>query len=161
MPIFIVKLDFGTIFDFRDLQKGSFWTTVSAQRLTFRCAAEPCGASLPRPCFHETVVINVPLGPTVFFFLVFGIEIDPLFFICFSVCYLLPHICITTFHNTTVNAKPLSPPNFEKIAPQLKRKKRFSLFWFVGFAFCFYIYLKVCRFSGTPSPLGQNASIKI
>ena len=39
---------------------------------------------------------------------------------CFSVCYFLPNISITIFHNTTVNLKPLSPPIFEKIDPHLK-----------------------------------------
>ena len=47
-------------------------------------------------------------------------------FFCFSLCYVLYYIIITFFRkNTTVNAQPLSPPNFEKIVP-LKNQKSVS-----------------------------------
>ena len=43
------------------------------------------------------------------------------------------------FHNTTVNVQPLSPPFFEKIAPQLKNSYVFSLLFF-AFDFFFFIF---------------------
>ena len=60
------------------------------------------------PAFHETILVIVPLRPTVFLKVVFWLEIEP-----FSFCSVF--LC-ATLHNTTVNVMPLSPPNFEKIA---------------------------------------------
>ena len=66
------------------------------------------------PASHETIVITVPLGLKDHFFdgewLIYS-------FSYFSLCYVLYNIFITFFHNTTVNAKPLSRPIF---APHFK-----------------------------------------
>ena len=41
-------------------------------------------------------------------------------FVCFSLCYVLYVIFITFVEKTSANAQPLSPPIFEKIAPDFK-----------------------------------------
>ena len=53
VPIFIGKLDFGTIFDLLFFQKTTFWITFPAQKSTFRYLAEVLEPSLSRPCFSR------------------------------------------------------------------------------------------------------------
>ena len=75
------------------------------------------------PAFHETTVTLVPLGPSVFENIIFSMMIGyfPVF-VCFSLCYVLYFIFITFVEQTSVNAQPLSPPIFEKIASDFKNK---------------------------------------
>ena len=47
----------------------------------------------------------------------------------FSVFLLLYNICYHFFHNTTVNAQPLCPPIFDKIAPHFNNKQMCFLIW--------------------------------
>ena len=72
---FCEKLDFGAIFDFHDFQKGTFWTPFSATKapksLTVSWAGRPCRD----PVFHGTIVILVPLGPSVFKNIIFSMMI--------------------------------------------------------------------------------------
>ena len=90
------------------------------------------------PAFHETIVILVPLGPSVFKNIIFSLVIGYFSVFCFSLCYVLYVMFITFVEKTWVNAQPLSPPIFEKIAPDFK-KQRFFLFCFFTFAF-FYTF---------------------
>ena len=63
---FYKKLDLGAIFDFQHFQKGTFWTHFSLKRWpgapSILCGHHPCRD----PAFHETKVITVPFGPSVF-----------------------------------------------------------------------------------------------
>ena len=81
------------------------------------------GGFYSRPAFPETIVITVPFRPSVFQKVIL-FDADWLIFCFFSypVCYLLHNIFITIFHDTTINAQPLSPPIFEKIAPPFKKQ---------------------------------------
>ena len=99
------------------------------------------GGFVSRPAFSETIVITVPFGPS---FFVEGHLFDAdwlIFLFVMLFCVLsLYNMFITFFHNTTVNAKPLSPPIFKKIGLYLKEK---SLFCFFAFA-AFFILLYGC-----------------
>ena len=52
MPIFTEKLDFGAIFDFRDFQKGTFWTTFSRAKSP-KCYPGSVRGSVLGPTFSE------------------------------------------------------------------------------------------------------------
>ena len=139
--------------------KVSFWVPFSIFRIFkkapfghhFRVAGRQkpmTPNSGERPCrdpaSHETILITVPFGPSVFFNVIFFDEDWLTFrFNCFSLCYVLYAIFITFVDNTTVNAKPLSPSIFEKIAPHFPQNSFFS-FWFF-FTFSYFRW-----FSGTP-----------
>ena len=60
-------------------------------------------------------------------------------FFCFSLCYVLYVIFITFVENTSVNAQPLSPPIFQKIAPDFKNKVFLCCF----FTFAFFILVHI------------------
>ena len=129
--------------DFHAFQKGNLWTTfsykVSALAVTFSWFGRPCRD----PAFHETIVITVPFGPNAFLRRHFFDDDLLMFrFVCFSLCYVLCVIFITFVDKTTVNAQPLSPPIFEKIAPHLKNNvcSYFSSLR-LRFRFCFFSYL--------------------
>ena len=98
-----------------------------------------CGGLFSRPALPKTIVRS------------FFVDAHWLIF-CFSwfpVCYLLYDISITILHNTTVNAQPLSPPMFEKIAPHFKNKV-FSYFVYLRLRF---LYFFICSLMfGCPFP---------
>ena len=67
VPIHYEKCDLGAIFDFHDFQKGTLWNTFSPKQapkktppVSYRNV--PCRD----PAFHETKVITVTFGSTVF-----------------------------------------------------------------------------------------------
>ena len=63
MPNFYEKLVCDAIFDFRDFQKGNFWTPFSAPKALQGSSVSWAGRPCRGPAFHETIVITVPLGP--------------------------------------------------------------------------------------------------
>ena len=63
---FYEKFDFGAIFDFLDFQKGTIWTPFSATKAPTNPNVSWAGRPCRDPAFHETIVILVPLGPSVF-----------------------------------------------------------------------------------------------
>ena len=67
MPILPPLVDFGAISDFRDFQKGAFWTTLSAERSTIGHPAECRNVSGKRPCAERCSKIN--------FYLLFSISV--------------------------------------------------------------------------------------
>ena len=110
-----------------------------------------CGGFVSRPAFPESMIITVPFGPS-------GFKKDHfcrcrlahfLFFLFFCVLFVIRHV-YHYFHNTTVNAQPLTPPIFEKIAPYSKKKKDNIM---LGLCVCVvFTCLYFCLFSGTPCP---------
>ena len=66
MLSFYEKFDFGAIFDFQDFQKGTFWTPFSATKAPKSPSVSRAGRPCRDPAFHGTIVITVPLGPSVF-----------------------------------------------------------------------------------------------
>ena len=77
---------------------------------------------------------------------------------CFSLCYVLYAICIIFVDKTTVNAQPLSPPNFEKIAPHFKNNV-FSYFASLRLRFLLFHIFVDFRLPLPPFPLGQIGPI--
>jgi hypothetical protein len=63
---FYEKLDFGAIVDFLDFQKGSCLITFFVKKLNLATLLSWAGRPCRDPAFHETIVITVPLGPSVF-----------------------------------------------------------------------------------------------
>ena len=102
-----------------------------------------CGGSFSRPAFPETIVIIVPFGPSGCLkynlfdadLLMFG------FVLLLCVCVLFCTTFLHFFHNTTVNAKPLSPPNFEKIAQHFKSKH--ICFYFGSLHFFMFVDFRI------------------
>ena len=76
------------------------------------------------PAFHEYIVMTVPFAPSVFLNVIFSMKICNFPFFMFSLCDVLYGTFITLLDNTTVNARPLSPPIFEKFAHHGKNKKK-------------------------------------
>ena len=70
---------------------------------------------------------------------------------CFPVGYLLPKICITIFHNTTVNVYPLSPAIFTKFNPHQKTKC-----WFFAFTLLLLFFFHMFA-DFRVTNLGRNA----
>jgi hypothetical protein len=70
-------------------------------------------------------------------------------FFCFSLCYVLYVIFITFVEKTSVNAQPLSPPIFEKIAPDFKNNV-FSYFAYLRLRFLYFFIFSLIF--GCPFP---------
>ena len=66
MPNFNKKENVGAIFDFHGFQKGTFWTTLSPKWEKKRNPDNDLGRTSTDPVFHETIVIALPFGPSVF-----------------------------------------------------------------------------------------------
>ena len=75
MPNFYKKLDFGAIFDFHGFQKGTLWTTFSPKQAPKPSTPNDRERPCRDPAFHETIVITVPLGPSVFKNIIFSMKI--------------------------------------------------------------------------------------
>ena len=73
---FYEKLDLGAIFDFKDFQKGTSWDTFSRKRSKKVFPRKYADCPKSDPAFHETIVITLPLGPSVFFNIILSMEID-------------------------------------------------------------------------------------
>ena len=132
---FLNKLSLLPFSIFGIFQKGTVWTTCSHKVFTFAVSCSGFGRPCRDPAFHETMVITMPFGPSVFFnhlSMESGLLIVFCAFLCATFLYTL---FITSVHNTTVNAQPLSPTMFEKIA------QHFNLLLFV------MLVLYVCVFS--------------
>ena len=117
---------------------------------------------MPRPCFSRNHSNYYAVAPYCFFKDHFVARGCPIFIIFFSVCcsfylFISKQLSIH-FHNTTVNVEPLSPTNFEKIAPYLKSNV-FSYFGSLRLLFYFLIFLLL--FGYPLLPPGQNAQILI
>ena len=69
------KLDLGAIVDFQDFQKDTFRTPFSATKVPKSPSVSWAGRPCRDPAFQETIVITVPLGPSVFKNIIFSIEI--------------------------------------------------------------------------------------
>jgi hypothetical protein len=140
-------------------QKASFGRPSRPSRRQKPCPPN-CGERPFRdPAFHETIVILVPLGPSVFQNIIFSMMtgyFSVLF--CFSLCYVLYVIFITFVEKTSVNAQPLSPPIFEKIVPDFKNN---VCSYFVSFRLRFlYFHIFVdFRLPLPPPPLAQIGPI--
>ena len=75
------------------------------------------------PAFHETTVILVPLGPSVFKNIILSMMIGYFsVFSAFRCAMSYMSFCIRFVEKTSVNAQPFSPLIFEKIAPDFKNK---------------------------------------
>ena len=72
---FYKKLVFDAMFDFRGFQKGTLWTTFSPKWTKKKKYPSDPGGPSRDPAFHETTVILMPLGPSVFLNIIFSIEI--------------------------------------------------------------------------------------
>ena len=72
---FYEKFDFGAIFGFRDFQKCTSWETVSRKRSKKGFPGKYADCPGNDLAFHETIVITVSLGPSVFFNFIFSMEI--------------------------------------------------------------------------------------
>ena len=72
---FYEKFDLGTILDFLDFQKGSRLMTFFIKKLNLATLLSWAGRPCRDPAFHETIVITVPLGPSVFKNVILSIEI--------------------------------------------------------------------------------------
>ena len=110
------------------------------------------------PAFHKTIIITVPFGPSVFEKVIFSLKIGSTsVFVCVSLCCVLYDILITFVDKTPLNAQPLSPPIFEKIAPHFKNNV-FSYFGSLRLYFLnFHIFVDF-RLPLSP-PLGQIGPI--
>ena len=56
----------GAIFDFHGFQNGTLWTTFRRIKLQKQAAPNDSDPPCRDPAFHETIVITLPLGPSVF-----------------------------------------------------------------------------------------------
>ena len=65
MLTFYEKLDFGAMFDFQVFQKGTFSTPFSTTKAPKSPSVSRAGPPCRDPAFHETIIITVPLGPSV------------------------------------------------------------------------------------------------
>ena len=66
MPIFYINTFVDAIFDFHNFQKGTLWTTISHKVSTFAVTASRFGRPCRDAAFHETIIITVPFGPSIF-----------------------------------------------------------------------------------------------
>jgi hypothetical protein len=132
-------LVFGAIFDFHAFPKGTFWTTFSPKQAPKTESPELLGPSFSRPCFSRTRVILVPLGPSVFKNIIFPMMIG--YFSVFSAfrCAMFYVIFITFVEKTSVNAQPLSPQIFMKIAPDFKN----NVFYYFASLRLRFFYLRL------------------
>ena len=90
------------------------------------------------PAFHETTVILVPLGPSVFLNIIFSMMTGYFsVFSAFRCAMFYMSFFITFVEKTSVNAQPLSPPIFEKIAPDFKNNV-FSYFASLRLRFLYF-----------------------
>ena len=69
------KFDFDAIFDFQDFQKSTFWTPFSATKALKSPSVSQAGRPCRDPAFHESIVITVPFGPSVFFNDIYSMKI--------------------------------------------------------------------------------------
>ena len=97
-------------------KKTLFEDHVGPQKLQKSCTPVEGERPFRDPAFHETIVITLPLGTVICLSNFFDGDWLTYCFCCVSLCYVLNNICITCFHKTSINAEPLSPPNFEEIA---------------------------------------------
>ena len=95
------------------------------------------------PCFHETIVITVPLRHRGFFKYIFSIEIGEVSVLVAFRCALFYTTILSFFCTTSVNAQPLNPPFFEEITA-LKKGVFFS-FVCLRFRF-FYLFILLLTF---------------
>ena len=89
------------------------------------------------PAFHETTVILVPLGPSVFKNIIFSMMIG--YFSVFSAfrCAMFYMSFLLHLLKNSVNAQPFSPPIFENIAPDFKNNV-FSYFASLRLRFLYF-----------------------
>ena len=150
MPNLYKKMFWGAIDDFHGFQKGTLWTTFSPNQARKPHNPDWLIPSLSRPCFSRNhnsycAVWTKCLKQNHFFDEAWLL----LILFCFSLCYVLYAIFITFVDKTTVNAQPLSPPIFEKIAPHFKNNV-FSYFGSLRLRFL-YFFIFVLIF-GCPFP---------
>ena len=98
MPNFSKKLVLAAIFDFHGFQKGTLWTPVSLKKAPIVLTGSRAGRPFRDPAFHETIVILVPLGPSVCKKVIFSmmmIDYFSFFLIFFVLCFICHfyHIC--------------------------------------------------------------------
>ena len=116
------------------------------QKAEFGYAAFLGGTSLSRPCFSRNHSNHRAVGT---YWCLERHSFDGDWFI-FDFCNVLCNKFITFLHKTLVNAQPLSPPVFEKIAPHFQ-KERVSLFWFLTLAFfVFFIFSLIFAYPFPP-----------
>ena len=152
-------MDLCAIFDSHDFQDSTLWTTFSPKQVPNNTDRFIPERSLPRPCPSRNHDNYCDVGTYWFFKARFSLKMLINFRIClFSVSFFLPSILITIFHKTTVNVYPLSPPVFEKIAPQLYKNGFFFMLVLCVCVFCCCFFID-CRWAGTlvlHSPTGPR-----
>ena len=121
VPNIYKKLVLGALYDFLDFQKGAFWTTLSAARAPKEHGPECWEVSWSRPCFSRNHSNYWVVGTYCFFKGRFS-DGDRFIFDVFyvSLRYVLYNMSITFLQKNLVNAHPLSPQFFEKVAPHSK-----------------------------------------
>ena len=130
-------------------KKGSFGRPFCPSRRqkpsTSKYGERPCRD----PALHETTVILVPLGPSVFKNIIFSMMIG--YFSVFSAFrYAMFYMsCLSHLLEKSVNAQPLSPPIFEKIAPDFKNNV-FSYFASLRLHFLYFFIFSLIF--GCPFP---------
>ena len=122
MPNFYIKLVMGALYDFRDFQEGTFWRPFSATKASKMDYSQFPMPSQDGPSFSRNHGNCCAVGT---YWSLKGrllAQVWPHFlFVLLFLWYVLYNILITSVHKSSVNAKPLSPPFFEKIAPHFKK----------------------------------------
>ena len=111
-----------------------------------------------KPCFHETIVILVPLEHRGFLKVIF--DVDRLILFCslrfFVLCFLQHFQYIFFLQKTLVNAQPSSCPLFEEIATH--KQNVFYFYFCVCVCVCFYFFIFVLIFGyPVPTPWARSA----
>ena len=108
--------------------------------------------------FRETIIITMSFGPGVFLKVICSMEFNSFSVWGGSLYYVLYTFLITLLSNTTVNAKPLSPPIFEKINSHF-RIIAFSYFSYLLWGVLYFVGIVLIFGYPLLPPLGQIGSI--
>jgi hypothetical protein len=125
-----------------DPSKGSLLDHILKRWHQLRTTPNGGGHPFRDPAFHETTVILVPLGPSVFVKHHFFDDDWLLFrFFCFSLLYVLYVIFIKLVEKNSVNAQPLSL-RFLRKSHQISKTTCFLIL--VLYVCVFYTFLYFC-----------------
>ena len=131
---------------------GPFRTNASNKTRLFSYWTAPCRD----PVFYETIVITVPLGPSRFLNVRWGMKIGSFYVLSAFLCVNI-YITFSIFYNTTVNVDALN-------IPILKKRPTFqtmcvTLCWCFAFAFLLLSHMCVDFRVPAATPLGHTSPI--
>ena len=89
MPILQPLVDFDAVFDFRDFQKATLWTTFFVHNINLELPGGRTKTVLAATLLFLTIVITVPLGPTGFKRPFVGWRANYLFCLCLFVPFVV------------------------------------------------------------------------